>query len=131
MRLLSLRICDRSACGYAIAQPADMRLLSLRICDRSACGYAIAQPADMRLLSLRICDCSACGYAIAQPADMRLLSLRYAIAQPADAGGGIEPGVERFSAEPQDLTPKTIKPADAGDSASSQISFVVFNSVRI
>src|SRR5262245_22998228 len=53
-----------------------------------------------------------------------------AIAQPADAGDRIEPGVERGSAEPQDSASKTVKPADAGGSASSQIPFVVLYAVR-
>src|SRR5215510_14558080 len=52
------------------------------------------------------------------------------MAQPADAGGRIKPGVERGSAEPQDSASKTVKPADAGDSALSQIPFVVLYAVR-
>src|SRR5262245_3274856 len=59
-----------------------------------------------------------------------MLSPRTAIAQPVDAGGRIKPGVERVSAEPQDVASKSIEPADAGDSALSQIPFVILYAVR-
>ena len=53
-----------------------------------------------------------------------------AIAQPADTGDRIEPSVERFRAKPKNSSSKTVKPADAGDSASPEIPFVVLYAVR-
>src|SRR5262245_49978334 len=54
-----------------------------------------------------------------------------AIAEPADAGGRIKPGVERRARNPRDCASKNIKLANAGDRASSQIPFVIRYAVRI
>src|SRR5262249_29391529 len=52
--------------------------------------------------------------------------------QPANAGGSIEPGAERGEAErnPRKRSHRRHKPANAGDSASSQIFLVVFDAIR-